>query len=82
MMPTADELENFRLFEIEKNSPDFVTYTLKEVMERYIDDCEELSVTKVMTEDLLQSIDRMSAEHIKLVSDYVEGLYKDLKRKE
>ncbi|NME06212.1 hypothetical protein [Psychrobacillus sp. BL-248-WT-3] len=78
-MPTADEVELLRLFELEKNSPDFVTYTLEEVMEGYIDDCEELSVIKVMKEDLLQSIDSMSEEHIVLVSKYVEGLYNDSK---
>ena len=76
-MPTADEIEIFRLHDIEKNSPDYVTYSLDEFMECYIDDCEEVSVAKVTREDLLQSIDSMTAEQLKLVSDYVMQLDED-----
>ena len=84
-MPTAHEIEVFRLHDIEKNSPDYVTYTRDEVREDYIDDCEEVSVAKVTREDLLQSIDCMTAEKLKLVSEYVmtlgvdEGLDLDAK---
>ena len=76
-MPTADEIEIFRLHDIEKNSPDYVTYSLEEVMKCYIDDCEEDSVVKVNKEDMLQSIDCMSAEQLKLVSDYIMKLSDD-----
>lgn len=68
-MPTADEIEKLRLYELEKNSPDYVTYSLEELMECYMDDYEEVNVAKVIKEDLLQSIDCMTAEHLKLVSD-------------
>lgn len=43
-------------------------------MKYYIDDCEENGVVNVNSEDLLQSIDSMSAEQLKLVSDYVMKL--------
>ncbi|SKB01325.1 hypothetical protein [Sporosarcina newyorkensis] len=76
-MPTADEIEIFRLYDIEKNSPDYVTYSLEEVMRCYIDGCEEASVEKVNREDMLQSIDSMSDEHLKLVSDYIMKLSED-----
>ncbi len=76
-MPTPDEIEIFRLHDIEKNSPDYVTYSLDELMKCYIDDCEEVSVAKVTREDLLQSIDSMTAEQLKLVSDYVMKLSED-----
>ncbi|KXH81850.1 hypothetical protein [Sporosarcina sp. HYO08] len=76
-MPTAHEVEVLRLYELEKNSPDYVTYSHDELMECYSDDCEEVSVAKVIKEDLLQSIDDMSAEHLKLVSDYVMNLSED-----
>lgn len=54
-----------------------MTYSHEEMMKCYIDDCEEVSVAKVNREDLLQSIDCMSAEHLKLVSDYVMKLSED-----
>lgn len=76
-MPTADEIEIFRLHEIEKKSPDYVTDSLEEVMNCYIDDCVKVSVVNVNREDLLQSIDSMSAEQLKLVSDYVMKLGED-----
>ncbi|MEK3937414.1 hypothetical protein MKY41_19165 [Sporosarcina sp. FSL W7-1349] len=76
-MPTAHEIEIFRLHELEKNSPDYVTYTHEELMDCYIDDYDEVSAAKVMKEDLLQSIDCMSAEHLKLVSEYVMKLEDD-----
>ncbi|MFS0576419.1 hypothetical protein AB1K83_12340 [Sporosarcina sp. 179-K 3D1 HS] len=76
-MPTADEIEIFRLPEIERGSPDYVTYSHEELMECYIDDCEEVSVAKVIREDLLQSIDSMSDEQLKLVSEYVMKLGED-----
>lgn len=72
-MPTPHEIEIFRLHEIEKNSPDYVTYSHEEIMERYIDDYDD-SLDKVILEDLLQSIDYMSYEHIALVSEFVKKL--------
>lgn len=84
-MPTPDEIEIFRLHDIEKNSPDYVTYSLDELMKCYIDDCEEVSLANVTREDLLQSIESMSAGQLKLVSDYIiklvgdEGLDIDVK---
>lgn len=73
-MPTAHEIEVLRLHDLEKNSPDYVTYSLEELMSCYMDDPDEVSVAKVIKEDLLQSIDHMSAEHLKSVSDYVMKL--------
>jgi len=56
----------------------YVTYSLEEVMKCYIDDCEEASVVNVNRQDLLQSIDSMSDERVKLVSDYVVKLGEEL----
>lgn len=42
-----------------------------------MEDCEEDSVVNVTREDLLQSIDSMSAEQVKLVSDYIMKLSRD-----
>lgn len=36
-----------------------------------MDDCEEDSVVNVIREDLLQSIDSMSAGQVKLISVYI-----------
>ncbi|MFJ7935544.1 hypothetical protein [Sporosarcina sp. NPDC096371] len=76
-IPTAHEIEIFRLHDIEKNSPDYVSYSHEELMKCYIDDCEEDSVVNVNREDLFQSIDSMSVEQLKLVSDYVMKLSED-----
>ena len=46
-------------------------------MKCYIDDCEEDSVVKVNREDMLQSIDSMPAEQLKLVNDYIMKLIED-----
>lgn len=54
-----------------------MTYSHEEVMKYYIADCEEDSVVNVKREDLLQSIEGMSTEHLKLVSDYIMKLRED-----
>ncbi|WP_156028843.1 hypothetical protein [Sporosarcina sp. D27] len=76
-MTAAHEIEMFWLHDMEKNSPDYVTYSHEEVMKCYIDDCAEDSVVNVKREDLLQSINIMSAEKLKLISDYVMQLDED-----
>ena len=77
-MPTADEIEIFRLHDLEKNNPDYETYTLEELLECYSDDSDEVSLAKVNREDLLQSIDGMSAENLKLVRDFVMQFNEEL----
>lgn len=77
-MPTADEIEIFRLYDLEKDNPDYVTYTLEELKECYSDDSDEVRIAEVNREDLLQSIDGMSAEHLKLVRDFVMQLNEEV----
>lgn len=73
-MPTVDEIEMFALHDLQKESSDYVTYSHEELIECFLDDCEEVTLAKVKREDLLQSIDHMSAEHLNLVSEYVMNL--------
>ncbi len=49
-MPTADEIEFFRLYELEKEDADYVTLSHEELLENYIEYNKEESIAKVMTE--------------------------------
>lgn len=69
-MPTADEIELFRLFEFEKDEADYLTLSHEELLENYIEYNQEKSIAKVMTEDLFQLVDHMSLENLKLLNDY------------
>lgn len=77
-MPTAHEIEVFRLHEIEKNSPDYVTYSHEEIMELYSADYDDDSLEEVIREDLLQSLDCMPDEQVALVSEYVRKIEEKL----
>lgn len=75
-IPTADEVETFRLYELEKDNPDYVTLSHEELFEYFMDDCEEEEIFTVNREDLLQTIDGMTYEQLQLLNDFVEGLKK------